>query len=1471
MNEFIQLNRTFLDVDKLSTSEDDSYSLALVARYGPAKTWNDVLKNRCSVVLAKAGNGKTFELKAQAEQLLEAGQPAFFCALEILAENPLSQSIEIGADRFSAWLEGAEPGYFFLDSVDEARLGSPADFENAMIRFSEAIAPHKGRVTVVIASRPSAWQAQADRAMVARLLGLSPSSEKAAVPSKDETTEEAADANKEKVSPPGPQVAIVQLAPLNREQIRTFAVARSIEDPAAFIDAVERADADAFASRPADLPGLVEEWKKNKRVGHYSEVVENNIKLKLAERNPTHQHSSPIGEDRAYEGAEALAAAATLTKRTPILVPDKVVDPELRQQALDPSEVLTDWTPNEMQALLGRGLFDEGLYGTVRFHHRATREFLAARWFRRLLLKQKNRRAVERVFFAKPYGTEPEAVVPSLKPVVAWLSLWDQRIRDRLLRVDPKVLLEYGDASALDIVTREHLLRDFARRYQDRARTPLRLDLREVRRLSDKRLGAAIRDLLKLHASQVDLTHLLLRVVREGRVPDCGAEVLKLAKDVNADVYTRAYAVEAAGTTANASEKRVLATLVRRSAEELDPRILAGAIEGLWPDPLSDTDVVNMLEATPAPKAFSSSALDFEVLRLVDRLDDNERLLSLLRSVVALTKRAPLHDANYAPISKRYDWLIPFLWKIAQKLVAVLEHPESVPELLTALSLSEQADHLHRYTGDVHKDATQLINGNPVMRQALFWQDCAQARVRSGKPVTDWVFAWRSHGLLNFDEGDADRFLHDLRNRENGDDRLVALSVLATTYGRSGKSQLLDGIKEAIRGNGELESALASHLAPREPSQQLTESQRQLEEAERKREQQQAENRANRTRWIADLKLDPTKVGDLNIAPAGRVWSTTLWLLEEIRERSKSNASWTQSRWEHLVPEFGTAVAESFRDFCVQLWRAYSPQLRSEMGGDTNQVPNTVILGLSGLAMEARTTDWAAHLTPQEAQLATRYALWELNELPSWFWSLFEAHPAPVKELLIKEIKWEFDSPRPSGTAGYVLSRLRWTAPKLGHALRNDLIGMLQSRPAAHITPLAEALALVLRDASPLPPGFLRAAARHGESVSDNDHKALWLAVQLCLDADTAIDAIEKWIKIARGAPEKEHRLSLILTNIWGDKFDSLNSQHESYLKPSVLARLLKLAHGHVREQDDIRHDAVFSPGERDRAQEARAHLLQLLVGLPGRDTFEALIKLSKEKALAFAKDRMLILAEERAEGDVEPDAWRPEGVAAFAREAERDPKSEEDLFRIGLSRLDDVKLDLEQGDESEAILWRKVHDEVELRLVFAHRLKLLAQGKYATSSEDELADKTRNDIRLHHAGIDARIPIELKIAGRWTAKELRERLENQLIGQYLREAHRGVFLVVNRGAKNDRKRWRIDGKMRSFDELTDWLAREARQLMKKHKDVLGLEVIGIDLLVRDARARQDRAKKKAAPKASTKRHKLAQTKSRRRGQKTTK
>jgi len=67
--------------------------------------------------------------------------------------------------------------------------------------------------------------------------------------------------------------------------------------------------------------------------------------------------------------------------------------------------VLSDWTEADQTSLLSRPVFDEAIYGTLRFHHRSVREFLAAEWLAHLLSRSSSRRAIEGLFDVTPVNS----------------------------------------------------------------------------------------------------------------------------------------------------------------------------------------------------------------------------------------------------------------------------------------------------------------------------------------------------------------------------------------------------------------------------------------------------------------------------------------------------------------------------------------------------------------------------------------------------------------------------------------------------------------------------------------------------------------------------------------------------------------------------------------------------------------------------------------------------------------------------------------------------------------------------------------------------------------------------------------------------------------------------------------------------------------------------------------------------------
>jgi hypothetical protein len=274
--------------------------------------WDDLVKGHRTVILSEAGSGKTEEIRQAALKLRAEGKVAFFLRLEHIPDD-FDEAFEVGAvEEFKEWLASGKEGWLLLDSVDEARLRNPDDFERAVRKLGRRISTAKDRTHVVLTGRTSAWRPKTDLALCEQHLSFTPSTTAAAEVGEVEVGEintsdkldKAIRTEQRPEKDAEPTFKIVALDDLSHDQIKTFARARGVIDTNAFLEATERADAWSFTSRPQDLEELTEFWLDKGRVGSRLEIMRNSIDRRLAERDQDradvgrcHRSASEKGQD----------------------------------------------------------------------------------------------------------------------------------------------------------------------------------------------------------------------------------------------------------------------------------------------------------------------------------------------------------------------------------------------------------------------------------------------------------------------------------------------------------------------------------------------------------------------------------------------------------------------------------------------------------------------------------------------------------------------------------------------------------------------------------------------------------------------------------------------------------------------------------------------------------------------------------------------------------------------------------------------------------------------------------------------------------------------------------------------------------------------------------------------------------------------------------------------------------------------
>lgn len=1436
-DEYIELDRTFREFSRY-TRESDDIDLENAVHIGPPISWSDLLDEYRIILLSEAGSGKTEEIQNVARKLRAKDKPAFFLRLEHIASDFDFAFEEGSLGEFKKWLHSNDEGWLLLDSVDEARLKNPRDFELAIRKLGTIISAAFDRAHIIITGRTTAWRPKTDPLLCTHHLPRTPK-ERTQIKGNaddsgqfDDDDEAVTTETREKERNP-PIFKIMALDDLNRAQVTQFIRGRGVEDTQTFLDAVERADAWSFTARPQDLNELAAFWCDERQIGSRLDIMRNSIERRLVERDQDRAEAGQLTKERLRIAARLLAATATLTKDPTIRVPDGAEN----TMGVTAQITLNDWSEAEISSLLSRPIFDEAVYGAVRFHHRTVREYLTAEWFAELLKRHTSRSAIESLFFKEQYGVT--IVTPTLRPILPWLAILDEKIRQRVRQHDPEVLLEGGDPSSLPLDVRREILQEVCEQIEKGTERRSTTDREAVQRFANTDLAQEIGNLLEKHKTNDELSSFLLRMVWLGELKELLPIAMSNALNSKSERYRRITAIRAVKAVGSDADLLKLRTRFESEPGELNREWLAELIDCLTSEPASVDWLLKCLDKAAPKKQFSVDHLSTALTDFTASCDINV-LPPLMAGLDALLEQAPVIERRFCEISAKNRWLLAASAKAVERLIV---ERDQAALATSSLGILAKICAVRGYQPeDIGQESVKFTTEIPQwdeFNRALFWFQVEEERrhieAKKGERLTESWHVSVLGSFWQFGPDDLAYVLTEIEQQVEQDNKLIALSLAFELYRKAGRPRAVrEKLKRLVAGNTELKERLDGYLKPpAQPERAKWQAQerrwkKQSEAREAKRVENLAKSKEYLTTNLATLVAE-------NEATPGKFLNALHYLFESTSEASDSSGRWTEYNWQTLIPTFGESVALFYRNGAVRFWRHFNPKLRSE-GFPANKTAHSTIFGLVGIEIESHETEgWPANLTNDEAVLACRYASFELNGFPTWFPKLFAMYPNIVGDFLLGEIEYELSHASAESDMSYVLSDVEWSGEWAWYYIAPKLFERLSKWEPDNLKHLDQLLRIV-QGSSMSDEAISQLAIQKCAESLPHTNAARWFAVWVGVDPDAAIPRLtEKLTAIA----DKEERTSfamMFLTNVIGGRNDRGGLARQVFQTASHLKELYLLMHKHIHIEDDIERGGkgVYSPGLRDNAQDARNYLYELLLKVPGKEGFLAI----QEVAQKFPDRPWLSrYPMEKAEKDGDLTAWEPSAVREFNDKLEKTPTTHRELAELAVQRLIDLKVDLEEGDSSIAVLLRDLRQETDMRIFIGRELREKAMGRYAVPQEEELADGKRMDIRIHGtSGLDAPVPIELKLSdAKWSGKDHFERLENQLCGDYLRDPRstRGIFALVTRGKKS---RWVLpSGKSVPFDGLVSALREHWKTLAPQFPNIDDVVVIGIDLTKRGA------------------------------------
>lgn len=481
------------------------------------------------------------------------------------------------------------------------------------------------------------------------------------------------------------------------------AIERRLGDrAAAFIDAVEFADAWELLPTHAALDDALERWREHGTLGTRAQLLEHETSLLLSRARRGDLGSTASSWAQLCAGFGRLCAATVVSAKHSILVPGQPGQAE----HLAPLTILAGWERAEVEDLLERQIFEPVLEdeSQVQVMLPSARPYLGAKW----LSAQGRASSLHELTFVVIGG---KTIVPDhLAPLLAWACLEDTTLLARTIEVEPTILLRFGDQERLTKRARIAALDAYLTRidrydiwrgvfgHNALRRFAVGLDAQVETRLTRKDLSP-------------DARELLLALVAAGELRGCIDHALETARDLGADTYLRRRAYKAVRALADVERQRQFVAEAIEGEPNWDQDLAGELAQLFFPSPLDRGLLADLMRrAQPRSPTHSTALRTFLHYNFDERCTESELLPTLewcARLVPDLTQdlAGTLRDTMRALIIRALQSLDP---------------AEDPPEPLTLALAQIEKDAWGSPTRS-HEGLEQALSSKPRVQRWLFW------------------------------------------------------------------------------------------------------------------------------------------------------------------------------------------------------------------------------------------------------------------------------------------------------------------------------------------------------------------------------------------------------------------------------------------------------------------------------------------------------------------------------------------------------------------------------------------------------------------------------------------------------------------------------------------------------------------------------------------------------------------------------
>jgi len=1367
--------------------------------------WQQVLENRFAVLIAPANYGKTTEMVEQVKRMRLAGGSAVFVALRKVADRTSFAKALEPAERaaYNAWRAAPTvPLTLFVDSLDEASAAQRDGIADLIADVATEVGWPSDLIRWIISTRPAVLSTAVRESITSQLIVPYEKTIKAAAGKVASAATGSSTTSAGGASATEPETLMLfSMTPLESNRAKTYLTGLhpTLHAPEVLRIAHERGLA-GFASSPGGLDVLANVGLTTNPPDSLTEVFHRVVAaIQDRQRNDARIGAAGGAPPQVLtEAAQKLASASQVCQLPNIELTDDVL--AVTDGVLSARRIAGDMLPDKMlKQLLNTEVFIDAGLNQVKLYPDEVAPFLGAQRLASLIQSPQQARTLVEHFRWRA-STGEQGVYRQFLPLMGWLATLNSHCREELLESEPQALAFFGDLRNPKVPLAA-------------AKTALTESIQRLVHQGD-RLGRGMFNLTSENywqACPARLEPLLKELFQQhGDHHWARGALLDIATAARSSVLRRFVLKEHGNSYKRLIQKTMDLRYILELGHTGDLTSLAAALKA--DDSIGESVASTLMKrlswnhlgakelAVLVDKQFARGRGGFGVSYAFDAgiVDDatDEQLYELCRALVVRLVRHREREGRPARTKGRST--DRYVELVAEALAALLQRPAfSKQSRVALLCLVMQRALMGGHLGVSNPaDLRRAIQENAVVRFELLSLNVRRAGKDENKL---WQAAYGYGSLCELVPADVERLN-------------------------------LPELTEVVRKN---EVVVAAQRAKRKPA---------------------TPNRDERLKVTPGIKKELLQqLAGLRDGSwtNGIAWVAS-WLL-----RTNPSSRYGEVRFEVFENEAGPEIAQAIREGLSKVWRERPPAFEEHESQTTHHI---TAAGLQGLHLELGEGKNLPQLTKDEVKRAIKYAAFEINGYPKWFWALVEAHQDVAGQALTQMVKQANAGAVSLEHAQHALTSLEdappavqakvaplaWTfiiqRPTLSDNIVEQLLTVATEVPG--VTPRAEFESTALAKMRIAFVGPLPTMDEHAQAVqAQRKESAVWAARWLTAYPAAFCKAVAKWLKQAPfDARAFIFQLAAHLGADHGARAMGLARTGNEGV--TALATLYEWTLATVRPEEDIERATgeAYSPGERDHAEQLRDALIPAIAAAKSQLAYEVLDNLR----LASTGSRRIYLRTVQFDMREAQSARPPLAqlkYSDFERNFTADVTDTTSFAMKVESNLLAVKYDIEQGEYSLRRFFTEVSMkkqpkskaegdkeglalEADFQRLLASELHHHAKGLYTVTVEPHTAESKRRDVLCSKGNMFA--SIELKMSRRWSYEDYEVALEKQLVGQYMRhnKATTGFLIIVLQEART----WNnpMSGKKLDFGAVLAMLRDKALALESKDRQRY-LRVIGID------------------------------------------